>query len=45
MEYPPFGSEPVLRPYLFDMDQPPLALAEHKVLESGELQQVVFGKH
>jgi hypothetical protein len=27
------------------MDQPPLPLAEHQMLEAGKRQQVVFGVH
>src|ERR1017187_7080591 len=34
----PFGREPVLRPYLLDMNQPPLPLAERQMLEPRERQ-------
>lgn len=43
MQFAAFGGEAVLRPHLLDMNQGPLALAEHEVLEAGEGQEVVFG--
>lgn len=40
-----FGSQPVLFPLLFEMDQRPLPFAEHQMLKPGERQQVVFAVH
>ena len=45
VEHPPLGCQPVLFPNLLDVDEPPLPLAEHQVLEAREGEDVVFGVH
>lgn len=41
----PLHRPDVLRPLIFNMDQRPLAAAEAKMLQPGELEVVILGKH
>jgi hypothetical protein len=42
VEHPALRRQPVLFPDLLDVDEPPLPLAEHQVLQAGEWEEVVF---
>jgi hypothetical protein len=42
VEHPPLRRQPVLFPDLLDVDEPPLPLAEHQVLQAREREKVVF---
>jgi len=45
MEEIAFGGEAILFPLLFKVNQSPLPLTEHKVLEPGERQELILSKH
>lgn len=45
MEEIALSSQAIFFPLLFEVNQSPLPLTEHQMLESGERQELILGKH